>query len=192
MQKYAFIVVLVLQGISFTSKAADFVLDGGLHFGGDTLAIVYKNQSGNQQEIKAGQLVSVAVGARFDVSESLEMPVTFGIKFDAASFDDYYGNKVDVTFIRYPVNALLLYKAEKWRLGGGLTYHLNPEFKVKGGYYDYSKKFKDALGYLLEVRYFFSDNAYVGSRYTHIEYEVKSSSQTVDGTSVGVVLGANL
>lgn len=167
---------------------------GGLHFGGDTLITVY-DENDNMREVKAGQLLSAAIGVRFDISESLEMPITFGIKADAARYDsDNNGGKGDVRFNRFPLNTLLLYKLEAWRFGAGLTYHINPKYTDKSDYYNYTAEFENALGYLAEMRYFFSDNAYVGSRYTNIEYELKNSStgRKYDGSSIGVVLGANL
>ena len=193
MHKYNLFMLASLFLSSVSANAADFVLDGGLHFGGETLAVVH-NKKGHGQEVKAGQLVSAAVGFRFDISESFEIPLTVGVKIDMASGEKDTSNEVEVRFIRYPVNALLLYKADGWRIGGGLAYHVNPEYRVEGGSYNYTNEFENALGYLAELRFFFSDKAYVGGRYTNIEYELKNSltGQKIDGRSIGIVLGANL
>ena len=172
---------LIYSGSVF---AADLVLEAGLHSGGDTLATV-QFVDGDTQSIKAGGLISLAIGANFEINEDFESQVTFGYKFD--SVDAANG---DVEFSRFPINAILLYKSGEWRLGGGLTYHLDPSLDVSGAASGYASNtdYDDALGFLLDARYFFGQRAYIGGRLTFIDYESQAGT-TFDGNSVGVVIG---
>ena len=50
-------------------------------------------------------------------------------------------------------------------------------------------KFKDALGFAIEVDYWRNEHVYFGGKFTMINYELKNSSISVDGNSIGVVMG---
>jgi hypothetical protein len=164
-------------------KAASLVLEGGLHTGGDELISVLFT-SGSTDSIKAGDLLSLAIGTNFDVSDNVESRITFGVKLDVIS-----ASNGDITFTRYPVNVLLLYKSDSLRIGGGLTYHLSPELSGSGIAAGVNGQFDDALGFLGELDWYFSQNAYFGFRLTNIDYTVSSTSIKFSGNSVGVVLG---
>lgn len=167
--------------------ATNLVLEAGVHSGGDTLATV-QFIDGDTQSIKAGGLISFAVGAGFDINETFESQLTFGYKFDSADAENG-----DIEFTRMPINAIFLYKSAQWRFGGGLTYHLDPTLEVSGAGAGFASNtdYDDALGFLLDARYFFSQRAYVGGRFTFIEYESQAGA-TFDGNSIGVVIGAVL
>lgn len=171
--------------ISYSAQAADFVIEGGLHAGGDDLETVTFTD-GSSETIKAGDGLSLAFGARFDISDDLEMAATLGIKIDSI---DAQNGSLDWT--RYPLNGILLYKMDDWRFGGGLTYHMSPTLEGDGVVVG-KAEFDDALGALLDVRYFFSEPAYVGGRATFIDYEVINGSASVSGNSIGVTVGVNL
>ena len=191
MTKYKLVTICSLFLFSCSSYADNFVIDGGLHFGGDRLVTIY-NDNGTSQDVKAGQLLSVAGGYIFELSESMDMSVTFGLKVDSARINN--GDDGKVSFTRYPLNVLLFHRTEAWRFGAGLTYHLNPELKIETSYYSDTYEFEDALGMLAEVRYYFTDRAFVGGRYTKIEYELNDGpyNYKFDGSSTGIVLGINI
>lgn len=178
------IVIGFVVFFSGSVSAADLVLEAGLHSGGDTLATA-QFIDGSTESIKAGGFVSVAIGANFAINEELESQVTFGYKFDSVDAENG-----DIEFSRFPINALVLYKLDEWRLGGGLTYHLDPSLEVSGAGAGFASNtdYDDALGFLLDARYFFAQRAYVGARLTFIEYESQAGA-TFDGNSVGVVIG---
>lgn len=168
------------------ASAQNLNLEVGLHAGGDELVrVIYT--SGSSSSVKAGQLLSLAIGAGFNISKNLASRITFGYKTDFAT-----ATNGDVSFSRYPVNLLLLYKAGRFQLGGGITYHISPKLSGSGVASFVNTDFDNATGGLLEADYFFSQSSYFGFRYTSINYTLKSTSISVDGNSVGVVLGALL
>ena len=82
---------------------------------------------GSTETINARDGVSLAVGARFDLTDNLEIAMTYGVKVAAIVLE-----------------------------GDG----------VAAGKID----FDDALGTLIDMRYFFGESAYVGGRATFIDY----------------------
>lgn len=169
-------------------QAADLVAEAGLHFGGDTMVTV-NNEDGSSDSLKAGEELSVAAGVAFQLSDSIAAVVSFGMKKEVVYPDDGA-----IIFTRYPLNALLLYKADKWRMGGGLTYHMNPVYKVDTETRQETMEFSNASGLLLDVRYFVFEEVYIASRYTWVEYEVKNdpTGRRYDGSSIGILVGVAL
>ena len=165
------------------SGSTKFVLEAGLHAGGDKLATVYFTD-GSSKTINAGDGLSLSLGAKLGLSETMSAVITYGIKEDKVSASDG-----DISFTRNPLDALLLFKSDKWQYGAGLTYHTGVKFKVATAYTNYTVDFKSALGAILDARYFFSDSAYVGGRYTIINYETETTGKSFSGNSIGVVVG---
>ncbi len=79
-----------------------------------------------------------------------------------------------------------------WNYGGGLTYHINPEFTSGGIFVGNDIGFDNALGLKLAFDYRFNNNIFLGLEYSIIDYKVNTNNtvkDTVDGNSVGLVLG---
>lgn len=169
-------------------QALDLVAEAGLHFGGDTMVTVH-NEDGSSDSLKAGEELSLAAGVAFQLSDSIAAVVSFGMKKEVVYPDDGA-----IIFTRYPLNALLLYTSNKWRLGGGLTYHMNPVYKVDTETHQETMEFSNAPGLLLDVRYFVFEEVYIASRYTWIEYEVENdpAGRRYDGNSIGILVGVAL
>lgn len=184
MRKLSFsLLALAFVFVAKPASAAKLALGIGLHGGGDELVrVIYS--SGSTSSVRAGQLISLSIGAAFNVAPNLAGRVTFGYKGDGVT-----ASNGDVSFTRYPVNALLFYQTGNFDIGGGLTYHMSPKLKGTGSASFVNTDFDDATGLLLEGDYYFSGTSYFGVRYTSIDYSVKSSSITVDGNSIGIVLG---
>lgn len=192
MMKYGLIFVtgLFLINSAVHSDERDdtsiFVIEGGIHAGGDTLATVYAGS--DTDSIEAGSGASLAFGVRLNITEEMEAVITYGIKLDSITATD-----LELTFVRYPLNALVLLKSGDWHYGAGLTYHSGVEYERVSDFYGNAVvPFKDAIGFIADFRWFFSEGGYVGGRYTSIDYEVESTGQTFDGSSVGVVVGVYL
>lgn len=168
--------------------AVDFVAEGGLHFGGDTMVTV-TTEDGSPDVLKAGEEISLAAGLVFPLSDSIVAAVTFGLKKEVV-----YPAGGAITFSRYPLNALVLYQFNNWRLGGGLTYHLNPVYKVDTETQQEVVEFSNAPGLLVDVRYFVHEYIYIASRVTWIKYAVENdpTGRRYDGSSLGVLLGIQL
>ena len=182
MMKIQEICLASLLLLPVSSHALDIYLQGGLHIGGDDLGAATFT-SGDREKLKAGELISLSAGLGFEVSKDIESRFMVGLKFD--SIDAENGS---VDFFRYPLEALLMYKAsEEILIGGGLSYHLNPSISGDGFAAGADVDFDNALGFVLELDYLLSNGGYLGVKLTSIDYEVADVS--VSGSSIGGILG---
>lgn len=163
--------------------AADFIFQVGLDAGGDTIATAYYDD-GDNSNIKAGQLAQVSGGMHHTISDAVEAQTTIGWKFDYAG-----ATNGDISFDRYPLEALMFHRADKLRVGGGVTLHLNPKLKGSGAAGNLgSVKFDNALGFVAQVDYLFSNEVAIGGRYVMIDYETEFGGVEIDANSIGIVL----
>ncbi len=180
MKNITLIILLLCTGNALA--AIDILLQGGLHFGGDEL-VEADFTNGDDEKIKAGQLLSLSVGIGSAINESVEARLMVGVKFDSID-----ASNADIEFYRYPVSALFLYSAsEKINIGGGLTYHLNPSLSGDGVASDIDADFDDALGFVLTAEYALSNRSYAAVQYTKIDYDIFDES--VSGNSIGGIFG---
>lgn len=160
----------------------NWLLGGGLTFGGDKLAEVEVSNGGNTDnvDIDAGELFYIAGGLIIPFSDTgFSLQTTIGWHRDGV-----VASNGDASFERFPLELIPFYNYKRHRIGAGLTYNLSPELDLDdaGG----SKvEFDDALGYVIEYDYVFGKSALdgglmLGARYAFIQYEVDS----IDGTSV--------
>jgi hypothetical protein len=168
--------------------AATVFMEGGLHFGGDTLATVVFFD-GDTQTVKAGRLFSASIGMVGDVGDDMEMRVSIGLKADGI-----FAANGEVDFTRFPLEFMLFTKAEVVSFGLGLSYHLDPSLSVTGPVVSggSSTDFDDALGVVAEVDYKLGTDkkAYVGIKATFIDYEPSNAGAvSISGNSLGIVIG---
>jgi len=179
MRKIYLVVLLLCSGNAYSTNV---FVQGGLHVGGDEL-IEAEFDNGDDEDIKAGELISLSVGVGTDLDENTEARLMVGVKFDSINADNG-----DIDFFRYPVTALVMYKtSEKISIGGGVTYHLNPGLSGDGVASVVDVDFDDALGFVLGAEYQLSNGGYAGIQFTSIDYEV--SGIDVSGNSIGLILG---
>ncbi len=170
---------------SCTATATDVFVEGGIHLGGDTLASTSGSYS---QDLKAGQLLSVAVGIHTALSESAQARISIGYKFDSVDADNG-----STDFDRVPLELLAMYRASPYfYIGAGVTRHIAPTFNFDiSGFGTGEIEFDDANGLVFGFDYNskgeFNGDWFVGGRVTIIDYE--TSGLTVSGNSVGAVLG---
>jgi hypothetical protein len=183
--------VLFLLLLSRQTLAASVFIEGGLHFGGDTVGGTIVLDNGETVNIKAGELLTGSVGLIGDISENLEARGSIGIKLDGV-----FAENGDVAFIRIPLELMLFTKGESVSFGVGFSYHLGSNYSASGTFTggDLDVDFDDALGAVAEVDFKFgSENqAYIGVKATSIDYETSNTSlgtTTFNGNSVGVVIG---
>ncbi|CAA6802085.1 MAG: Unknown protein [uncultured Sulfurovum sp.] len=170
------------------------MLQFGYDFGGKTLATVeqYDYYTGyDTAKIKAGQGLSFEAGAAVNSEGSdLELQFLVGYKFDRES-----AANGSVTWDRIPLTALGMIKNNRWKFGGGITYHLNPELSgsfsgiSNGQAFDDSvdDTYDNAIGGVIQAQYMMSDSSAIGLRGTFIEYELKNNPSVVaSGNSVGI------
>jgi len=176
------IVILTYSRASF----ADTIVEVGFHLGGDEL-IQEPYTNGETGSLKAGNMFSFYLGGLKQYTEQFEGQFSLGIKSDVI-----YSGDVEVSWVRYPLNAMLFYRAEKFRVGLGVTNHFSP--KVKGNDFasNVTQSYKDALGAEFEVDFNLKPGFLWGIRFTKIEYETTAGDRIVNGDSVGVLLIAQL
>jgi len=178
-------------------RASDLnpILQFGYDFGGKTLATVEQFDYYNGYEtskIRAGQGLSFEVGAAVSSPESdLELQFLVGYKVDSES-----ASNGSVTWDRIPLTTLLMLKKNKWKFGGGFTYHLNPELVGSFSGYDNNNnyfndsvndEYEDSLGAVIQAQYLMSEAMAVGIKGTFMEYKYKTNpSVTANGNSVGI------
>jgi len=179
--------LLLVLSLAYSQAAwSDMIIEAGFHLGGDEL-IQEPYSNGETGSIKAGNMFSFDFGPLKQFSEQFEGQLSLGIKSDVI-----YSGDVEVSWIRYPLNTLLFYRAEKYRLGLGVTYHFSP--KLKGGDFasNISQSYKNAFGTLLEIDFNLKSGFMWGLRYTRIEYETTQGDRVVDGNSLGILIIAQL
>lgn len=117
--------------------------------------------------------------------ERFETQITVGWKFK--KIDATNG---DVSWDRYPIEFLQYYRHGKFRIGCGGTIHLNPTFDASidlPGFQNGKLTFDNALGFIGEADYHFTEKLVCGIKATIIKYTYEGES--CDGNSFGVVLG---
>ena len=137
--------------------------------------------------MKAGEQFSFDFGRLWQLSSSWETQLTFGVKSDAI-----YDNDLKVIWVRYPLNSMMFYRMQKARVGFGLTVHIAPELKGSGLAGNIGEKYDNALGGLLELDFIQNEKFLWGIRLTFIEYQSQKDSHVVDGSSVGLLIIAQL
>ena len=186
------IMLVGLLCVPFSSHAIDVVLELGLHVGGDD--IVTAATSDGDETVTAGGGYSLAAGAKFDLSETLSMQLTGGIKEDAIN-----GSNGDIEFSRNTLDLLFHTKlTETVSLGFGPTWHSNVRLSTEGagGFYAADTDFDNALGLLVDGKIELGTvgSFFLGGRLTFIEYETSQNTlpkKTYSGNSVGLMVGFN-
>jgi len=190
LKKISLLTFLTLASLNATDDLKP-ILQMGYDFGGTTLATVehdsYYDSSINK--VRAGQGLSFEVGAVVD-NPNLELQFLVGYKFDNES-----ASNGDVTWDVIPFTALAMFKSYRWKMGGGLTYHLNPALSGSFKGYDQNgdyfhdtadDEYENALGGVAQIQYRATDNFSMGIKGTFIEYKLKKdNSVTAKGNSIG-------
>lgn len=165
---------------------ADTIIELGIHIGGDEL--IYKQyDNGKKDTMKAGELFSFSFGRLYQLPSSWETQFTFGIKSDAI-----YDQDVKVSWVRYPLNGLMFYRMNGVRVGLGASYHFSPQLQGSGHAANVGEKYNDTVGGLFEVDFIYTEKFMWGIRITAIEYESKMDGHVVDGSSIGLLIIAQL
>ena len=159
-------------------------IKGGYDFGGEAIAeVVFTN--GDRETIRANEGFYFGGGASIlTEARTMEIELSANVKIGGVS-----GSNGEVDWRRYPLEALWFYRFEKVRLGGGLTYHLNPKLDGSGVVGGIDTKFDDALGVVLQGDWRVNEGLTLGLRYTSIEYQVSGSSFKAKANGLGVTIG---
>jgi hypothetical protein len=170
----------VLAAAPLPSHAAETrpVLVAGYDAGGDKIVNVTFT-SGNSDSIRANEGLYVGGGiSMLNAARNIEFLGTLSVKYQGL-----HAENGDVTWISYPLDALLFYRIQSFRLGGGLTYVISPGLKGSGAASNVDSRFDNAAGAVVQGDYLL-DSVSLGLRYTLIDYKVGGT--TIKGSGVGV------
>jgi hypothetical protein len=165
------------------AQAADVrpFVKAGFDFGGDTLVTVIF-LGGETESIKANEGFYFGGGMSIlNDAKNFEMELSVAYKFNSVT-----ASNGDVDWTTLPVEMLVFYRLPQWRLGGGLTYHLDPELDGSGVVGGLNVKFDDALGFVLQADYLITPNMAFGARYTNVEYEPEGGGSSAKSDGIGV------
>jgi len=176
--------LMVVAVVPVASLAADVrpVFRAGYDTGGDTIVTaIFTN--GSTKSIKANEGLYLGGGASWlSDSKDIETELTANVKYTSITA----GNG-DITWTRIPLEGLVFYRAPKFRVGGGLTYHLSPKLSGSGVAGGLNVNVDDALGVVLQGDWLITQKMSVGLRYTNLSYKANGVKANSDG--VGVTFG---
>lgn len=165
---------------------SETLLEAGIHLGGSEL-ITQNYANGAKDSIKAGDLFSLSIGGMKSYTNNIEGQLSFGVKSD-----DVHSTDADVTWVRYPLNSMVFYRGNTYRIGLGVTIHFSPNVKGTGVASNISQRFQNSLGALLEFDYKINKSFFWGLRYTSIDYKPHAGGRHVNGDSIGLLIIALL
>lgn len=176
--------------IAAPARATDVepMLKVGADFGGDELVTVTFT-NGDTRTIHANDGLFLGGGVSILNDErDVEAEISLSFKFDTIN-----ASNGEVTWSRWPLDALLFYRLPSMRVGGGLTYHINPELKGSGVVGNVFDKYDNALGFIVQADYSISERHHIGVRYTGIEYKLNAPGLqgTAKSNGFGLVFSAS-
>lgn len=179
-----------------TTPGLHGVLNGGLTFGGDTVATaVFDN--GDKVDIKAGQLLQIGGGVLWQASPApLAVMLTANYQIDGT-----VAKNGKAQFTRVPYEAIAYFTGfNRLRIGAGMRQVKSAKvvYKVNDG--EDTLTFKDTTGTIVEIGYQLSQNAWLNVRGVSEEYEpatyrnalgnivTNGKDKKFDGSHIGVNL----
>ncbi len=153
---------------------ANFLVEGGIEFGGDVvLTVTFTN--GEDQTMRAGQGGYLAVGGNFEFPNVKHLMVrsTVGFKYVTTAADD-----ANIRLTRLPITLVPYLKIkEDFRVGVGVSTHQLIRFNGDGFVEDV--QFSGSLGPRVEV-------GYKGIALTYTSLRYKTSTESLSASSVGL------
>jgi outer membrane protein W len=140
----------------------------GIATGGEKLASI-RYDDDSSDSIKAGSGLALGGGLNYQINSDWSVQSNLAYFFDSDNADN-----ADIAITRLTLDVIPYYQInDDFKVGTGITYHLNPEFE-----YDftndanYNINFDNALGLVASVGYELqSINSWLEIRYTALDYE---------------------
>jgi hypothetical protein len=146
------------------------LIKAGFDLGGDTMVTV-AFINGDTEKVRANEGFYLGGGAAIlDQARNMEYHVTLAYKFAVINADNG-----DIEWTRIPLEALAFYRFARARVGGGLTYHINPKLEGSGVVGGLDIEFKNALGVVLQADWLITRNIALGGRFTFVEYDAEGA-----------------
>ena len=160
-----------------TSRSFRALIDFTAEFGGDPVAEVLFT-SGDDQDVRAGQGLSVGVGGEYTVPSVKQLKFRAWISYKYLTTQ---ADNADITLTRVPINFTANWMfTDDIRLGAGLAMQTGIKFKA-GGLGD-DIDFDNASGPMVELAW-----RWIGLRYTLMDYE-DGAGETYNANALGVTL----
>ena len=187
----AFIIATTL--VVAPTANADYIASVGFApIGGDDLV----ETSGEDLEAGAGIYGDIGI-LHQPAGSALSYQATFGLKLNFVEFE---GGDADITSL--PLNFMMFYNNDSnLRFGAGVTYELSPEYilNASSGFSNSNVEFDDAVGFAIEAGYFLNEKAFLGVRYTALDYDMPSGQalihsngnvvSSIDANNLGIHIG---
>jgi len=157
------------------------MLKAGYDTGGETLVTVTFSD-GSKQSIKSNEGLFFGGGVSI-VNEAGTVEGELSLTYKVDNITASNGN---VTWSRWPIDALVFYRWPSVRLGGGLTYHLNPSLSGSGVATGINVDFEDSLGYIVQADWRITPKINLGLRYTNVDYKLVNGN-SINAAGVGLV-----
>jgi hypothetical protein len=157
------------------------VLGFGATFGGDTLGTLIFTD-GRSESVRAGQLLQMYGGVRYQATPRLSVQGTFGYHVD-----DTTASNAQIKFSRFPLELLLHHHInDQWLIGGGVRLVYGAETSATGLR---PVTFDNTVGTVIEGEYLSSPTLGVKLRYVSEKYKAQAPfSGTVDGSHIGLLM----
>ncbi len=136
-------------------------MEGGIEYGGDEILEVFFT-NGEDQTMRAGQGGLIAVGGQLEFAnvKQLMLRASIGIKYNTTAAEN-----ANIRLTRFPVTLTPFWKInDDFRLGVGLTSHINPT--LKGDDFLPDVDYSSTLGPRFEFGY-----KWIALTYTAISYK---------------------
>ena len=185
MDKIRYLVLIVLSLSTSTIQAAGlgFSLSMAYDLGGDELAKVVDKDGDSISTVRANEGITFGAGFVLPVSRNLGLQSSIGYK----SYSEEAANGDEISWKSFPWETSIIARLGQFELGGGVIYHLSPEYKLDVGRSSENIDFDNALGYQAQAAYLVKtsvgDGLALGLRYTSIDLE--KNRLTLNGDSVG-------
>lgn len=154
--------------------SAKFLIEGGIEYGGDEILQVFFT-NGEDQTMRAGQGGYISIGGevQFTRIKQLMLRGSVGIKYNTTA-----AVNANIRLTRFPVYLTPFWRInDDFRLGVGITTHLNPS--LKGDDFVPDVAFTSTVGPRFELGY-----KWIALTYTAISYE-DESGESFSASSIG-------
>jgi hypothetical protein len=166
-----------------TSQAAEVrpVLVAGYDTGGAKIAEV-SFTTGETDSLTANEGVYLGAGVSvLNDDRNIEFLGAMNVKYVGI-----HASNGNVEWTRFPVDALVFYRTESFRIGAGVTYVIGPRLTGSGPASSINAIPDNAFGGLVQADYLMGKVA-LGLRYTFLDYKIDGNSYRSDG--VGISFG---
>lgn len=172
---FSLLLMLFANACFAQDRGLHFLFEGDLEYGGDRVATV-SFTDGSTQDVRAGQGVSLALGAHYRGDSPFSVRGTVGYKYVTTA-----ASNADISMSRVVFEVLGNYAwPNGWWTGVGLTHHTNIKFKGDG--FGPDVDFDDATGPTVELGW-----RWFALSYTNMKYKSEFGGD-VDASSLGLTL----